>query len=118
MRKLLILPLLLLLFSCMSTQVTMTGKPGNARMPSGVKIIFNDKPNCKYEELGFISTPLMWNQTYAIEEARRQAAAIGANYLSIQTVQKNEWNDAQVSAIAYICGNVDRNIDELDKPEN
>ena len=116
MKVILIGLLVFLLSSC--TSVTMTGRALPEKEPSSVKIVFHEKPKCDYEELGFISTPMMWNQTLAIEEVRKQAALIGANYISIQTVQKNEWNDAQVSALAYYCGKVDRNIDELDKPEN
>ena len=64
---------LIFLYSC-ATQVTMTGKALSPKLPSDVKIIFHEKPKCDYEELGFIATPLMWNQTVAIEEARKKAA--------------------------------------------
>ena len=116
--KIILIGILTVLLTACASSVTMTGKALPANEPSDVKIVFHEKPKCDYEELGFISTPLMWNQTVAIEEARKQAASIGANYITIQTVQKNQYNDAQVSAIAYYCGKVDRNIDELDKPEN
>jgi len=118
MKKLLLLLLSTFLLSSCASSVTMTGKALTANEPSDVKIVFHEKPKCDYEELGFISTPVMWNQTVAIEEARSQAASIGANYISIQKVYINAYNDAQVSAIAYYCGKVVRNNDELDKPEN
>lgn len=90
------------------TSVTMTGKQYPAVPPTHVKILFKDKPGCNYEELGFISTPAKWNQNRAIEAAREKAAEIGADYLVIETVQVNMYNDAMVSAMAYKCGLVDR----------
>lgn len=91
-----------------ATNVTMTGKQYPSVPPTHVKILFKEKPQCKYEELGFISTPPKWNQNFAIEAAREKAAEIGADYLVIQTVQTNMYNDAVVSAMAYKCGPVDR----------
>ena len=115
LKKIFFFFLLIFLSSC-ATQVTMTGKAFPPISPSDVKIVFYEKPKCEYEELGFIATPLMWNQTVAIEEARKKAAEIGANYLSIQTINTNQYNDAVVSGLAYYCGVVDRNIERLNKP--
>lgn len=91
-----------------ATSITMTGKAYSPVSPSQVKVLFKDKPKCDYEELGFISTPAKWNQNVAIEAAREKAAGIGADYLVVETVMVNEFNDAKVSAMAYKCGTVDR----------
>lgn len=91
-----------------ATNITMTGKAYPPVKPSEVKILFKERPKCTYEELGFISTPQKWNQNYAIEAARVKAAEIGADYLVIETVYQNMYNDASVSAMAYKCGKVDR----------
>lgn len=91
-----------------ATNVTMTGKAHSPVSPSQVKILFKEKPKCNYEELGFISTPQKRNQNVAIEAAREKAAEIGADYLMIETVHQNAFNDASVSAMAYKCGTVDR----------
>ena len=105
--------LIILLYGC-ATSVTMTGTAKPPTDPKNVKVLFYEKPNCPFEELGFISTPLMWNQTVAIENAREEAAKIGADFISIQKVFKNAYNDAQVSALAYSCSSVDRNIESMD----
>ncbi len=95
-----------------ATSVTMTGKGYPAVKPEQVKVLFKDKPKCAFEELGFISTPLTWNQNVAIEKAREKAAEFGADYIVIESIQKNAYNDASASAIAYKCGTVDReNVD-------
>ena len=91
-----------------ATNVTMTGKAYPAVPSTHVKILFKEKPKCNYEELGFISTPAKWNQNIAIEAAREKAAEIGADYLVVETVLTNMYNDAVVSAMAYKCGAVDR----------
>lgn len=95
-----------------ATSVTMTGKRYAPVQAHQVKILFKDRPKCYYEELGFISTPLSWNQNVAIEKARNKAAEIGADYIVIEAVQTNMYNDSSVSAIAYKCDIVDReNVD-------
>ena len=91
-----------------STQMTMTGKAFKPVSPGDVKILFKDKPKCKYEELGFISTPLMYSQNRAVNSAREKAAEVGADYIVIESVHINEFNDASVSAMAYKCGDVER----------
>jgi type IV pilus biogenesis protein CpaD/CtpE len=91
-----------------ATNVTMTGKAHPPVAPTQVKILFKEKPKCNFEELGFISTPQKWNQNIAIESAREKAANIGADYLVIEMVHQNIYNDASVSAMAYKCGSVDR----------
>ncbi len=106
-RTVLIVVSIVSLVGC-ATNITMTGKAYSPVTPSQVKILFKDKPNCKYEELGFISTPQKWNQNVAIEAAREKAAEIGADYLVVETVHQNMYNDASVSAMAYKCGSVDR----------
>ncbi len=109
--KALFLLLTVALTGC-ATKVTMTGKGYPAVNPSQVKVLFKDKPKCDYEELGFISTPLAWDQNAAIEKARAKAAEFGADYIVIESIQKNAYNDASASAIAYKCGTVDReNVD-------
>jgi len=86
----------------------MTGKAYAPVDPLDVKILFKEKPDCNYEELAFIGSPLMWNQNAAVESAREEAAEIGADYIMIQSVNVNAFNDASVSAVAYKCGRVDR----------
>lgn len=88
--------------------MTMTGKSYPPVSSDSVKILFKDKPKCDYEELGFVSTPLEWNQNVAMNSARKEAAKIGADYIVIQSVNKNGFNDVSVSAVAYKCGKVDR----------
>jgi len=92
-----------------ATHVTMTGKGYPPVLTTQVKVLFKDRPKCVYEELAFISTPLSWDQNDAIAKARKKAAEIGADYLVVETVNKNEYNDVSVSAMAYKCGEVDRN---------
>lgn len=106
-RKALLMTVVTSLAGC-ATNVTMTGKAHPPVTPSQVKILFKEKPKCNYEELGFISTPQKWNQNIAIEAAREKAAEIGADYLVVETVHQNMYNDASVSAMAYKCGAVDR----------
>lgn len=99
---------ILALISGCASHTTMTGRAYPPVQPEQVKILFKEKPKCKYEELGFISTPLKWNQNVAITAAREKAAEIGADYVMVETVHVNAFNDASVSAIAYKCGSVDR----------
>ena len=106
MKKLIIFSLVLL--SGCATNTTMTGKAYAPVDPLDVKILFKEKPDCNYEELAFIGSPLMWNQNAAVESAREEAAEIGADYIMIQSVNVNAFNDASVSAVAYKCGRVDR----------
>ncbi len=106
-RKALLMTVIASLAGC-ATNVTMTGKAHPPVPPTHVKILFKEKPKCDYEELGFISTPAKWNQNIAIESAREKAAEIGADYLVVETVLTNMYNDAVVSAMAYKCGPVDR----------
>lgn len=96
------------LFGC-ATHITMTGKQYPPTDPLSVKILFKEKPACDFEELGFISTPLSWNQNEAVKAARISAAGVGADYLVVETVQSNVYNDTRVSAVAYKCARVDRN---------
>lgn len=99
-----------------STHITMTGKQYPPTDPLSVKILFKEKPACNFEELGFISTPLSWNQNEAVKAARYSAASVGADYLVIETVQTNIYNDSRVSAVAYKCSNVDREAVQV-KPQ-
>ncbi len=106
------IPLITVALTGCATNVTMTGKGYPPVKPTQVKVLFKDKPKCDYEELGFISTPLAWDQNSAIEKARAKAAEIGADYIVIESIQKNAYNDASASAVAYKCGAVDReNVD-------
>ena len=107
MKKYIALATITLLAGCVS-HVTMTGKAYQKVDPLDVKILFKEKPKCDYEELGFISTPLEWNQNVAVDSAREQAAKIGADYMMIETVNTNAFNDVSVSAVAYKCGSVNR----------
>ncbi len=91
----------------------MTGKRYAPVQPLEVKILFKDKPKCNYEELGFISTPLSWDQNIAVEKARKKAAEIGADYLVIEAVHSNAYNDVSVSGVAVKCGIVDRESIEV-----
>ncbi|HRK77761.1 MAG TPA: hypothetical protein PLQ95_04410 [Thiobacillus sp.] len=99
-----------------ATNVTMTGKAYPPVPVTNVKVLFTDKPKCDYEELGFIGTPAMWNQNAAVQSAREKAAEIGADYLLIQNVSVNMYNDAMVSGMAYKCGKVDREKVEISPP--
>lgn len=91
------------LVSGCATHATMAGKAYPPVLPEQVKVLAKDKPQCKYEELAFISTPLKWNQNVAISAAQEKAAEIGADYIVIETVRLNKYNDASVSAVAYKC---------------
>lgn len=106
--KAIFLILVVTLISGCASHTTLTGKAYPSVQPDQVKILFKEKPKCKYEELGFISTPLKWNQNVAITAAREKAAEIGADYVMVETVHVNAFNDASVSAIAYKCGSVSR----------
>ncbi len=108
MNKLLFLIVGAAVLSGCATNATMTGRAYPAVDPLKVKILFKEKPDCEYEELAFIGTPLAWNQNVAIQKARDKAAEIGADYIVIETVNVNMYNDASVSAMAYKCGKVDR----------
>lgn len=110
--KTIILATAVLLSGC-ATQMTMTGKAYDPVDPLSVKILFNSKPNCIFEELGFITTPLAWNQNRAVQLAREKAAEVGADYITIQAVHTAQFNDTSISAMAYKCGVVDRDKAEL-----
>lgn len=101
------------LLSGCATNLTMTGKAYPSVQPTHVKILFKDRPKCSYEELGFVSTPPMWNQNTAIQAAREKAAEVGADYFVVETVHLNDFNDAKVSGMAYKCGTVDRDRVEI-----
>lgn len=103
-------------FAGCATNVTMTGKSYPPVPVTDVKVLFTDKPKCDYEELGFIGTPAKWNQNAAVQAAREKAAEIGADYLVIQNVSVNMYNDAMVSGMAYKCGKVDREKVEILPP--
>jgi len=107
MKRLIYIGIGMMLSGC-ATSMTMTGNAYDAVDPMKVKILFKDKPKCSYEELGFINTPLAWNQNAAVELAREKAATVGADYIVIETVHTNNYNDCSVSAMAYKCGSVDR----------
>ncbi len=91
------------LLSGCTTTVTMTGKAYPPVEPSHVKLVFSEKPACQTEEIAFISTPLEWSQNVAMNAAREKAARVGADYLVIESVVKNGFNDASVSGLAYKC---------------
>jgi hypothetical protein len=93
----------LLLVGCNNT--TRTGPVYEPISASEVRVSFDkDRLVCKkLEEIGFIATPLVWNQSVAIDRVREEAAKVGANYAIVQTVHKNAYNDASASAIAYRC---------------
>lgn len=102
-----IITLSILLSGC-SAKVTMTGEASPPVEPLNVKILFEREPSCNFDEIAFISTPFMWDQNSAVNSAREKAAEIGADYINIKAVKVNPYNDAAVSAIAYTCGNVNR----------
>lgn len=106
-KSLVMISVVLVLSGC-ATRITMTGKAYPPVNPIDVKILFKEKPKCNFEEMGFISTPLANNQNAAVELAREKAAEVGADYITIETIFINHFNDASVSAIAYKCGTVDR----------
>ena len=106
-KKLFILLIFFIVTGC-ATSVTMTGRASPPVDPLSVKILFSEKPKCAFEELGFIQSPLTWNQNVAIERVRSKAAEIGADYLVITSVYTNAFNDATASGVAYKCGRVDR----------
>lgn len=104
---------LAILLSGCATHMTMTGKPYEPVDALQVKVLFREKPACKYEELGFITTPLSWNQEVAVGKAREKAAEVGADYIVIESVLLNASNDCTVSATAYKCSPVNRERVEL-----
>ncbi|MCW8828915.1 MAG: hypothetical protein OQK94_07665 [Gammaproteobacteria bacterium] len=110
-----VLVLSVLMIAGCATHVTMTGKAYPPVDPLNVKVLFKEKPQCDYEELGFIGTPLKWNQNAAIEAAREKAAEIGADYIVIETIHTNMYNDASASAVAYKCGKVNREKVDVNK---
>ena len=114
MQKLLAIVIAALISGCV-TNVTMTGKSYPAVDPLQVKVLFKEKPKCEYEELAFIGTPLSWNQNRAVDKARNNAAEIGADYIMIEAVHINMFNEASVSAVAYKCGQVNRENVEISK---
>jgi hypothetical protein len=114
MKKISILLAIISLIGC-ATSMTMTGKSYPPVDPIEVKVLFKQKPECNYEELAFIGTPLSWNQNVAVQSARKKAAEIGADYIMIETVNTNMYNDTSVSAVAYKCAKVDREKVELGK---
>ncbi|MFZ5524205.1 MAG: hypothetical protein ACOY9D_09020 [Pseudomonadota bacterium] len=114
MKKSLVIVITALITGC-ATNATMTGKAYPAVDPLQVKVLFREKPKCEYEELAFIGTPLVWNQNEAINAARKKAAEIGADYIMIETINVNAFNDASASAIAYKCGQVNRENVEVSK---
>ncbi|TWI73221.1 hypothetical protein LZ24_01309 [Desulfobotulus alkaliphilus] len=115
MNRTMLLVFLFMLITGCATTATMTGRAYPAVNPLHVKVLFEEKPSCEYEELAFIGTPLLWNQNIAVQQAREKAAEIGADYVVIKRVHVNAFNDASVSAIAYKCGKVDREKVEINQ---
>jgi hypothetical protein len=95
-------PLALILSAC-ATKVTMVGPSYPPTDPSTVKVFATQKPDCNLEELGVIVTNLKWNQEKAVEDAKINAAKIGATHIQIGNITRNMYNDAAVSAVAFRC---------------
>lgn len=98
--------LLFVLAGC--AQVTLTGQPREAVDEKKVKILFYEKPECPYEELGLITTPTHWNETYAIEDLRAEAAKIGSDFISVKQIVTKPDGFVIARGLAYICGSVNR----------
>ncbi len=88
-----------------ATKVTMTGGTYPPTAPESVKVFATQKPDCNLEELGIVVTNLKWSQDSAVEDAKVNAAKIGATHLQINNVTRNQFNDAAVSAVAFRCKN-------------
>lgn len=102
----------MLLTGC-AAQVTMTGKQYPPVDPLKVKILFSQLPACHFEELAFITSPLSWNQSAAIQKIRDKSASIGADYVDITSTHVNLYGEVLASGVAYKCGIVDREEVEL-----
>lgn len=102
------IPIIVLLTLTACAKATMTGKAFPPVDSLDVKVLFEKEPECDYEEIAFIATSMLWDQNHAVNMARKKAASIGADYINIKKHHFNVFNDASVSAMAYRCGDVDR----------
>ncbi len=107
MNKLIALIPILILCSCASVSVTITKNGLSPKNPDDIKVIFenNDKdisPNCKAEQIGFISTSWEWTTTRALNSAKEKAAEIGGDYLKA-TVITNDRNHGRIKGTVYYC---------------
>lgn len=105
MNNKLYLAILVALISGCATKVTITGKAYPPTEPENIKVFAQEKPACALEELGLIVTNLKWNQEIAINDAKSKASELGATYIQITEVERNIYNDAAVTAVAFRCRN-------------
>lgn len=92
----------LLIAGC-ATKVTITGNSYPPTEPETIKVFAQERPDCSLEELGLIVTNLKWNQERAIKDAKLRASELGATHIQITEVERNIYNDAAVTAVAFRC---------------
>jgi hypothetical protein len=68
-----------------------------------VIILMNDKPQCNYEVIAAVTIDQYSGQATAIQEARKEAADLGADYVSINFINTYGDDDIGVAGIAYRC---------------
>lgn len=95
--RILLLTSIAVLVSACATKVTMTGPSYPPTDPATIKVFATQKPDCNLEELGLVVTNLKWNQEKAVEDAKVNAAKIGATHMQIGNVTRNGFNDAAVA---------------------
>ena len=107
MKEIIILSSILALCSCANVSVTTIKTGLSPNDPNNIKVIFenNDKdasPNCKAEQIGFISTSWEWTTTKALNSAKEKAAEIGGDYLKA-TLITNDRNHGRIKGTVYHC---------------
>lgn len=68
-----------------------------------VEVAYNKLPSCGYVFMGGIVTDVESSQESAVESARLLAYKMGANYVSIQSVNPYPFGYASVSGKAFRC---------------
>ena len=62
--------------------------------------------------MGLITTPTHWSETFAIEDLRKEAAQIGADFISVKQIITQPDGFVIARGLAYVCGPVNReNVD-------
>lgn len=68
-----------------------------------VKLIMYEYPACNYRLIGFITTGVERSENEALFEAKKEAAELGAEYLSIMSVGKYAMDSTNISGKAFVC---------------
>ena len=68
-----------------------------------VKVVLYEYPQCNYRLVGMVTTGVERSENDAIFEAKKEAADMGAEYLSIMSIGKYAMDATSVSGKAFVC---------------